>query len=160
MIVISRLREKHTINHLFTLLFISHLLMLTGCQHSQSNEVRSGSEIPASLSYVPAPVITPKAPAPKIARPELTSSESGAASTCQRELIVLSKVNQRLYAQKKAAFDELISSVSVYTAVREDINPQTKDTMDAFYKFKTQKICSDIEQAVRQALINRVENFK
>ncbi|AST78850.1 TPA: hypothetical protein JD342_18395 [Citrobacter freundii] len=69
-------------------------------------------------------------------------------------------MNQHQYAKKKAAFDQLLDSASVYTSVREDIGSQTRDTMDALYKYKTQKLCSDIEQTVRQSLINRGESFK
>jgi hypothetical protein len=82
------------------------------------------------------------------------------ASTCQQELLALSKVNQAAYAQRKASFDDLLASASVYTNVRGDIGEDTRTTMDALYKYKTQKLCSDIEQSVRQALINRGENFK
>ncbi|SNY62259.1 hypothetical protein SAMN02744775_00763 [Enterobacter sp. CC120223-11] len=81
-------------------------------------------------------------------------------TTCQRELIALSKVNQRSYAQKKAEFDLLLSRASVYTSVRDEIGAETKDTMDALYKFKTQKLCSDIEIAVRQSLISTGESIK
>jgi hypothetical protein len=89
-----------------------------------------------------------------------TTAPEGEATACQRELLALSKVSQSAYSQKKAAFDALLSSASVYTSVRGDIGSQTRETMDALYKYKTQKLCSDIEQSVRQSLISRGENFK
>lgn len=156
--VTGRLRQ-HAIRHLFSFLFISILLAVSGCQNAQPVEKTTGLSVPSTGSES-VPAITPMAPATQSVKPEPTPPETGSVSSCQRELVALSKINQRLYAQKKAAFDELLTSASVYTGVREDITAQTKDTMDAFYKFKTQKICSDIEQAVRQALINRVENMK
>lgn len=88
-----------------------------------------------------------------------TESE-GIVMTCQRELVALSKINQQLYMQKKSVFDELLASASAYASVRGEISVQTKDTLDALYKYKTQKICNDIEQSIRQALISRGENFK
>lgn len=153
MIVTDKFR-KYAGRPLFSLIFISTLLVTGGCQ--QSKPVNKKTLPEATTSYVPPPVMTPAAATPDPQRAE--AGVEGSASNCQRELVALSKIDQRLYAQKKAAFNELLSSASVYTAVREDITLQTKDTMDAFYKFKTQKICSDIEQTVRQALINRVEN--
>lgn len=140
----------------FCLLFFISLVMATGgCQQNKTGNTKTSAD--STTAYVPAPVITPgTAMTDAPAAPQ--SSPEGSVSTCQRELVALSKINPRMYAQKKNSFTELLASASVYTAVRNDIASQTKDTMDAFYKFKTQKICSDIEQAVRQALINRVEN--
>lgn len=130
---------------------------LTGCQqHSQSELVTGKNSSPSVVSSpLPSPQITPAAQK----APSVEVSE-GAASVCQKELIALSKVNQNQYAKKKAAFEQLLDSASVYTSVREDIGSQTRDTMDALYKYKTQKLCSDIEQTVRQSLINRGESFK
>lgn len=152
MIVTDKFR-KYAGRPLFSLMIISTLLVTAGCQQNKTANKKTMSG--PTTSYVPAPVLTPVAmPEPQPA----AASAEGSASTCQRELVALSKISPRLYAQKKSIFNELLASASVYTAVREDITVQTKDTMDAFYKFKTQKICSDIEQTVRQALISRVEN--
>lgn len=86
-------------------------------------------------------------------------SEKGVA-ICQSQLLALSKVNNELYLQKKKVFDNLISGASAYTIVREDIDIETKETLDALYKFKTQKLCNDIEQTLRQTLITQGENIK
>ncbi|WP_407435586.1 hypothetical protein [Lelliottia sp.] len=75
---------------------------------------------------------------------EMASDSS--VTNCQRELTALSKINGRLYVQKKAALDDLLASASVYASVRGDIASQTKDTMDALFKYRTQKLCSDIQQ--------------
>lgn len=132
-------------------------VFVTGCQQHSQSELVAGKNASTSVvsSPLPSPQITPAAQkATGVEVPE------GAASACQKELIALSKVNQNQYAKKKAAFEQLLDSASVYTSVREDIGLQTRDTMDALYKYKTQKLCSDIEQTVRQSLINRGEGFK
>ena len=87
------------------------------------------------------------------------TSEKGVA-ICQNQLMALSKVNNEIYLQKKKVFDNLISGASVYTTVREGIDNETKETLDALYKFKTQKLCNDIEQTLRQTLITQGENIK
>lgn len=139
------------------ILLIITPVFLAGCQHHSQSQSSAGSNssIPVVSAPLPSPQITP-------ATQEVANVETseGAASHCQKELIALSKVNQHQYAKKKAAFDQLLDSASVYTSVREDIGSQTRDTMDALYKYKTQKLCSDIEQTVRQSLINRGESFK
>ncbi|WP_312980176.1 hypothetical protein [Atlantibacter sp.] len=89
-----------------------------------------------------------------------SSSSNGAATVCQRELAALSKINPAKYAAQKVVFDNLLKSASVYSTVRNDVNPDTKDIMDTLYKYKTQKICNDIEQAINDSLIARGENVK
>lgn len=79
---------------------------------------------------------------------------------CQRDLQALSKVNPQLYSQNKSRFDELLNQASVYTSVRERVDMQTKDTVDAMYKYKTRIVCSDIKQMVYQSLINSGESLK
>ncbi|HEX4502796.1 MAG TPA: hypothetical protein VH187_16800 [Scandinavium sp.] len=134
--------------------------MISGCQqnakpHSQIEPTITSQSDSLNSSAVPSPQMAVEAQDSGSS----TASE-GEATTCQRQLLALSKVNPSAYAQKKAAFDALLSSASVYTAVRDDIGSQTRGTMDALYKYKTQKLCSDIEQSVRQSLISRGENFK
>lgn len=90
----------------------------------------------------------------------VNDSEGGIASNCERELLALSKVNQNAYAQMKSAFDTLLKSASVYTEVRDEIGAETRGTMDSLYKYKTQKLCSDIQQSVRESLISNGEKFK
>ncbi|MFG6655003.1 hypothetical protein ACG0Z5_11095 [Scandinavium sp. M-37] len=130
--------------------------MISGCQqHVQPKSVVSQSPS-ADVSSVPSPQLMTETKSPE----SVGGNSEGMASTCQQELLALSKVNQAAYAQRKASFDDLLASASVYTNVRGDIGEDTRTTMDALYKYKTQKLCSDIEQSVRQALINRGENFK
>lgn len=84
----------------------------------------------------------------------------GEASRCQRELQALAKVNPAVYAQKKIRFEKLLSQAAIYTGVRKEIDLQTKETIDALYKYKTRKLCSDIQQLVRVELINAGENIE
>jgi hypothetical protein len=85
---------------------------------------------------------------------------STSASVCQRELTALAGIDKRLYTDKKAAFDALLASASTYIAVRGDIDMQTRESMDALYKYRTQKMCGDINRTVQQALMKQGENFR
>ncbi|OMQ20485.1 hypothetical protein BMI79_18280 [Serratia oryzae] len=79
---------------------------------------------------------------------------------CQSELASLQSVNPKAYAAKKAYFDSLVRNASVYSAVRGDVNTQTKDTLDALYKYKTNQVCAEIERDVLNGLIRRGESVK
>ncbi|MGW1444821.1 hypothetical protein ACWA06_18995 [Serratia rhizosphaerae] len=121
-------------------------LLLTGCQ---SKKTRSLVSPPVTVAPVPAPVVPPP--------PEKKESR---ISLCQSELASLKKVNPKAYALRKAYFDSLVNSVSVYGAVRGNVNTQTKDTLDALYKYKTNQACSMIERDVLDALIRKGESVK
>jgi hypothetical protein len=132
--------------------------IISGCQqHAQPKSiVTQPLSASAEVDTVPSAQLMTETKTPEA----VGGSSEGMASACQQELLALSKVNQTAYAQRKASFDNLLASASVYTNIRGDIGEDTRTTMDALYKYKTQKLCSDIEQSVRQALINRGENFK
>ncbi|HGM5492637.1 TPA: hypothetical protein ACKP1B_004337 [Serratia fonticola] len=78
---------------------------------------------------------------------------------CQNELTSLKKVSPESYLRQKAYFDYLVSNAIVYTAVRSNVNMQTRDTVDALYKYKIQQICAEIERDVLQGLIRRGESL-
>ena len=142
------------------LVAISTILVVTGCQSKPTSKVTPASKSAQAVSSsVPAQGGSTNTTIKPAEAPVEMASES-AVTNCQRELTALSKINGRLYVQKKAAFDDLLASASVYASVRGDIASQTKDTMDALFKYRTQKLCSDIQQTVQQALISRGENFK
>lgn len=86
--------------------------------------------------------------------------KEGPVEQCQRELSALGKINPSMYEKRRVAFSGLLKNASVYSSLRQDINSQTKETVDALYKYKTQKLCHDIEQDLQQALISYGENLQ
>lgn len=155
----NRLREYIMKKYIGFIVSLSCLLA-SGCQTEPSpNETNATSSTVKTIQPLPSNTYSSvqSSTQQNIAS---ENSQEGIVSVCQRELLALSKVNQNAYAQKKVAFENLLNSASIYTAVRNDIGGSTKDTMDSLYKYKTQKLCSDIEQAVRQSLISRGENIK
>lgn len=156
---------------------LAGVFLLAGCQNSNKWSDKSRSETvvtsSSSTTVTPVPAPTPRsttqtaqsapmpAPAPApMPEPVSSPAERGRIGLCQSELASLQKISPKTYAAKKASFDNLIRSASVYTAVRSDINAQTKDTMDALYKYKTNQMCSEIERAVMDGLIRRGESVK
>ncbi|HGM5490681.1 TPA: hypothetical protein ACKP1B_002318 [Serratia fonticola] len=130
---------------------IAGLVLLAGCQASPSPVEQP---VPAASMANSDPVL------PKIETPPPATPVREKIGMCQRELASLKQVNPKAYATRSANFDRLVNSAGVYTAVRGDISPQTKDTLDALYKFKTNRMCAEIERDVLQALIQRGENIK
>ncbi|EBG3215784.1 hypothetical protein FIS27_17845 [Salmonella enterica subsp. enterica] len=63
---------------------------------------------------------------------------------CRRELDALKKVNNKVYKERKLAFDDLMSGAGIYTGVREDVSSYTQQAIDAYYRYHADKLCADI----------------
>lgn len=80
--------------------------------------------------------------------------------TCQNDLNSLKQVNSKAWTMRKRDFDSLVAGASVYASVRTDVNGKTRDTLDALYRFKTNKLCVQIERDVLDGLVARGENIR
>ncbi|MBD8453639.1 hypothetical protein [Serratia rubidaea] len=121
-------------------------LLLSGCLSAPEETTAPTPTVQAA----PAPAEATVAPPPK----SVNSIEQ-----CRKALDSLQKINPQSYRQKKAYFDSLLGSVAQYSAVRGEVSGGTKDTIDALYKFKTNKVCADIENEVMNGLVRRAERM-
>ncbi|MFC0225530.1 hypothetical protein [Serratia aquatilis] len=133
--------------------------VLTGCQsdNNAKTSLQNKSQV-SNSSAVQAPpkqisVTPPPAPAP-------ADSKATKIGLCQSELASLKQISPRAYAAKQAEFNRLLNNASVYGSIRGEVNADTKDTLDALYKFKTNQLCADIQFEVLQGLIRRGESVK
>ncbi|WP_431225204.1 hypothetical protein ACQ86O_10725 [Serratia sp. L9] len=133
-------------------LLVSSGLLLVGCE--SKNAVTSLVTQPAVSAPVTAE--TPPEPVPE-PQPAVKESRMG---LCQSELASLKTISPKAYDVRKAYFDNLVKTASVYSAVRGEVNAQTKDTLDALYKYKTNQVCAEIERDVLNGLIRRGESVK
>lgn len=124
---------------------------MTGCQGT--------GKIPAKANGL-SQNSAPPTPPSSISVESAVAEKSNKVALCQSELASLKKVSPSVYLERKAYFDSLLNSVSVYASVRGDVNSQTKDTLDALYKYKTNQVCAEIEQDVLRGLIRRGESIK
>lgn len=124
-------------------------LLLTGCLSATETENAAPESVvtPVAAATAPQPAKTPP------------PARVNSVEQCRNALDSLKKINPKSYQQKKAYFDALIGSVAQYSAVRGEVSGGTKDTIDALYKFKTNKICADIENEVMNGLVRRAERM-
>lgn len=71
---------------------------------------------------------------------------------CEKELNALGTVNQLKYAELKARFERVMQGASGYTSVRNSVNPETRNAIDALYKFQAVKLCSEIRGEMLNSL--------
>lgn len=131
--------------------------VLTGCQsgNKAKTSLQNKSQVSSTVQAPPKQisVTTPPAPAP-------ADSKSTKIGLCQSELASLKQISPKAYAAKQAEFNRLLNNATVYGSIRGDVNSDTKDTLDALYKFKTNQLCADIQFEVLQGLIRRGESVK
>lgn len=79
---------------------------------------------------------------------------------CQLTLDALHNVEQKQFDNYKQNFDLLMKGAAQYSGVRAKIKTETQDTVDALYRYKVNKLCSQIDQAVMVALAAQGESVK
>lgn len=83
-------------------------------------------------------------------KPKLNDIEK--MERCQRELEALKRIDIRIYNQRKAEFDRVMQGADIYVDVRSDVIVSTQDAVDAYYRYRVDKICADISKNVLDSL--------
>lgn len=146
------------------------VLVLSGCQKVGTHKAES---IPDRITAMPlatdmksAPLnvgstegrVAPERGASGIVEPAMNTG--GDILTCQSDLNSLKHVNEKAWKVRNRDFDSLVASASVYAGVRTEVNGNTRDTLDALYRYKTNQLCARIERDVLDGLVVRGESIK
>lgn len=116
--------------------------LITGCVGK-----RPGNSVIRSTNM--AAVKTPE-PSSGVASAKL--DEAARMERCQRELNVLKKINSAVYGKRRVEFDRMMSGAGVYSGVRGEVSTYTQEAVDAFYRFRAEKLCADIANDVLSEL--------
>ncbi|WP_213053957.1 hypothetical protein, partial [Escherichia coli] len=114
-------------------------LLLTGCDAHRVMTKKSDSTVPDNIQ-----------PAATVASDRLNDIEK--MERCQRELEALKKIDIKVYNQRKAEFDRVMQGADIYCGVRSDVRESTQNTVDAYYRYRVDKMCSDISKNVLDGL--------
>ncbi|EOE2714336.1 TPA: hypothetical protein LVL24_000854 [Klebsiella oxytoca] len=74
---------------------------------------------------------------------------------CEKELSALGSINQLRYSELKTRFERVMHGASGYTTVRNAVNPETRNAIDALYKFQAVKLCSEIRGEMLNSLADK-----
>ncbi|KYQ98865.1 hypothetical protein AWY96_10205 [Serratia plymuthica] len=118
---------------------LAFALILTGCQTAQK---------------------TAKKPLPeqKTQTPTQAELEAARLQQCQKELEALRTVQPKQFTGYKQEFDRLMNGAAQYSGLRTRVNAETQDTVDALYRYRVNKLCAQIDQAVLLGLAERGES--
>lgn len=67
---------------------------------------------------------------------------------CRRELDALKRIDVKVYNQRKAEFDKVMQGADIYSGVRSYVRESTQDAVDAYYRYRVDKMCADISKNV------------
>ncbi|HCH9097554.1 TPA: hypothetical protein NNT20_004713 [Salmonella enterica] len=112
--------------------------LLTGCVGKRT------------VSRVISPSNTAATPTSSVA--SATLDEAARMERCRRELDVLKKINSTVYENRRGEFERMMSGAGVYSGVRGDVSTYTQEAVDAFYRFRAEKLCADIANDVLNEL--------
>ena len=74
---------------------------------------------------------------------------------CQRELEALKKIDIKVYNQRKSEFDRVMQGAGIYSGVRSDVRESTQIAVDAYYRYRVDKMCADISKNVLDSLSDK-----
>lgn len=114
-------------------------LLLTGCQTSPNTAKKQTAE-------------------PQGQNATQAEREAARLQQCQKELEALRTVHPTQFTGYKQAFDRLMNGAAQYSGLRTRVNAQTQDTVDALYRYRVNKLCAQINQAVLLGLAEHGES--
>lgn len=117
-------------------------LLLTGCDSYQMATKK--------VSDVKANNIKPEV---SVASDRLSDIER--MERCQRELEALKKIDITVYNQRKVEFDRVMQGADIYSGVRSDVRESTQNAVDAYYRYRVDKMCADISKNVLDSLSDK-----
>lgn len=76
---------------------------------------------------------------------------------CQQELESLNRVDSKSFKEMKGSFDKLMSTAAQYSEIRKNVSQQMQGTVDAMYKYKIEKLCSEVSTTLLKSTLAQGE---
>jgi len=139
-----------------TTLFFAFFLI--GCQMSPGSDIppASPSSTGSTQSIALSPAVTAEH-AVQNPHSEKYETESEKLQQCQSQLEALKVMSPAKYTQMRNSFDYLMNGAAQYSNIRQKINADTQDTVDALYRYRANLLCAQIAQTLLDGLTRRGE---
>lgn len=79
---------------------------------------------------------------------------------CERELDSLAVLDPKRHVVMKKNFERVMRGAADYNIIRDNINSNTRDAIDALYNFHAISLCSEIQTEVLSGLIMKQNKNK
>ncbi|CAI1836461.1 TPA: hypothetical protein ACSTL1_004820 [Serratia fonticola] len=130
---------KHTV---LLMCLLGGIVLLSGCEGKKRPLPEVKQDIAKEIEKTPA------------------QKEAERLAQCQKELDALKGVTPAQYDTYRQEFGGLMSGAAQYAGLRSRVNDETQDTVDALYRYRVNRLCSDISQATLKGLLDRGERTK
>lgn len=130
------------LRHSPLLCLLGTCLLLSGCEGTkpQNTAIQSKSESTSEQS--------------------VAVREAKQLAQCQKELEALKPISAKQHLAFQQEFARLMNGAAQYSSVRTQVNSEIQDTMDALYRYKVKRLCSDISQTLLTGLAEIGEKAK
>ncbi|UNK30269.1 hypothetical protein MNO11_11225 [Serratia plymuthica] len=118
-------------------------MTLTGCQNVKR----------------PVPLVN-KESATEAVEKDKKQREAERMQQCQHELEAMRNMDHEKYQKFKREFDILMSGAAQYAGMRTRVNTDTQETVDALYRYRTNRLCADISTTMMTGLAERGERIQ
>lgn len=131
--------------------------LLAGCGGGLSGKAGRPAAKPEPVQRAaPAKPVSRVSPVPGGAE-AVPAAKAPAVAGCDRELKALKRLDAKRYALRRGQFDRLMSGAAVYADIRTEVAGSTREAVDAMYRFRTGKLCTEISRDVLDALARQGE---
>ena len=79
---------------------------------------------------------------------------------CKHNLDNIKVLDKKAYDSYSVRFNALMNGVKNYLTIRDNVNNADQSTVDSMYKYKSDKLCSEISSSMLSALLRKGEALK
>lgn len=133
------------------------VFFLFGCESSSELTSTSAKSPSPEGVHSAAPKVTAEQNNVENLRSEKYKAENEKLQQCQSQLEALKVMAPVKYSQMHKSFDYLMNGAAQYSNIRQKINADTQDTVDALYRYRANLLCAEISQALLDGLTRRGE---
>lgn len=88
------------------------------------------------------------------------NKEAARIQSCKGELDALKSLNPKQNLQLQSKFSQLMKKAAQYSNIRNQVSENTRETIDALYRYKVNLLCANIVQAALTNLTDLEEKNK
>ncbi len=124
------------------IIFSCSTLVLSGCHREQSPLSTEGKQLTVKTQLIQ------------------SQRETERLAQCQNELEILQELNPTQYKAYRKVFDSMMSGAAQYAHLRSLVSNVTQETVDALYRYRVNRLCSELSQSTLIGLAERAEQLR
>lgn len=130
------------------------VVFFTGCEsRATSTETEPAQLVSTEPEFTSSPQDEPEVNIPH-------QTETLRLQQCRKELEAYQTLSSNKQKGYQHTFDALMQEASKYSGIRAGVGSDTQETVDALYRYRVNRLCAEIHQALMIRLAERGEQVK